>query len=446
MSTAIEFNHVGKQSRLNLVSIGMLSHYLNRWWHTAFSRKKDPYLCVDETNDRTTAKSHSDYVWTLRDIDFKGEQGDGIGTISKNGADKSTLLKLLYKVTEPTVESSIAIISQHTALGLENQLESSSRSNTDNNRKLISVIIPSYNRIGTISETIDSILRQKVNANIEIVIGDDCSTDGVRELLLNYQRENPEIIRLIFHKENIGLGANWATCVKACKGEYICNCDNDDYWHNPHKLQIQLDYMESHPTSNVLITGYRTHNRDTGEITEHKAFIDRTLPLQQAIFQGKERFCNATIMYRTSFLKQHLPLEDYITHRFTLQDWNTWIILSAYTDFDIIDDSTATLGIETASITRPKSVKTLKKRLDDEQDCYKYCCSLFPEDLHFDEEDWNAYVYYLLISQSFRSNDFLSARYYAKLLPHPLSRTIKARCAKTRFSFYFYNLLKHIKK
>ena len=104
MATAIEFNHVGKQYRLGLVSTGTISHDLNRWWQTAILRKEDPYLKIGSVNDRTT-KADSDYVWALRDIDFKVEQGDVVGIIGKNGAGKSTLLKLLSKVTGPTVGS-----------------------------------------------------------------------------------------------------------------------------------------------------------------------------------------------------------------------------------------------------------------------------------------------------------------------------------------------------
>ena len=104
MATAIEFNHVGKQYRLGLVSTGTISHDLNRWWQTAILRKEDPYLQIGSVNDRTQ-KADSDYVWALRDIDFKVEQGDVVGIIGKNGAGKSTLLKLLSKVTGPTVGS-----------------------------------------------------------------------------------------------------------------------------------------------------------------------------------------------------------------------------------------------------------------------------------------------------------------------------------------------------
>ena len=101
MPTAIEFNNISKLYRLGLVSSGTLSNDIKRWWTMNILGKEDPFLKVGSLNDRSKA-ADSEYVWALKDIDFKVEQGDVVGVIGKNGAGKSTLLKLLSKVTGPT--------------------------------------------------------------------------------------------------------------------------------------------------------------------------------------------------------------------------------------------------------------------------------------------------------------------------------------------------------
>lgn len=306
---------------------------------------------------------------------------------------------------------------------------------------LISIVIPSYNRADTVGQTIESILAQTVDADVEIVIGDDCSTDNAREVLLKYKEQHPDVIRLLFHEQNMGLGANWATCVKACNGKYICNCDNDDYWHNEHKLQIQLDYMESHQECNICITNHRTHNRSTGEIKEVEVHLDHE-HIQDQMWNGG-RFCNATIMYRADFMKAHLDLDEFIKRRLSLQDWPAWVILTAYTNIDLIPISTATFGIETVSITRPDTVERLKNRLDNDKVVYKYLGELFPEKYPYDEEGWKKYANGRLVAKAFDVGDFEAAKKYGKDCMYV--GTFKKLCSQYKVLFEMYRLLKRCK-
>tara|TARA_B100000929_G_C15480783_1_gene411136 strand:- start:559 stop:1485 length:927 start_codon:yes stop_codon:yes gene_type:complete len=118
----------------------------------------------------------------------------------------------------------------------------------ENNIK-VSVSIITYNHENFIVEAIEGVLKQKVNFDYEIIIGDDYSIDGTREILKEYKKRYPKCIKLILHPrryKEIPGRTNNITNIYACQGKYIALLDGDDYWISENKLQTQVDFLDQH--------------------------------------------------------------------------------------------------------------------------------------------------------------------------------------------------------
>ena len=112
---------------------------------------------------------------------------------------------------------------------------------------LVSVHMITYNHAKFIRQAIEGALNQNTSFPFEIVIGEDCSTDGTKEIVHDYQQRYPEIINITTSKKNVGVNANFIRTLNACKGKYVALCEGDDYWTDPQKLQKQVDFLENNP-------------------------------------------------------------------------------------------------------------------------------------------------------------------------------------------------------
>ena len=117
----------------------------------------------------------------------------------------------------------------------------------------VSIFLLTYNQKQFIAQTINSILMQKANFNFQIVIGEDCSTDGTRSICETFAEKYSNKIKLLPALEkNIGLIANYMRTIKACEGKYIAICDGDDYWIDENKLQKQVSFLEDNPNYSIV--------------------------------------------------------------------------------------------------------------------------------------------------------------------------------------------------
>lgn len=132
---------------------------------------------------------------------------------------------------------------------------------------LVSVIMATYNHERYLAEAIEGVLRQEVDFPIELIIGEDCSTDGTKAVALTYQRRFPEVIRVITSQQNVGMHKNGARIIAAARGEFVAFCEGDDFWHRADKLQKQVAMLQRDPEVVLVCSSFRRMS-DDGEILD----------------------------------------------------------------------------------------------------------------------------------------------------------------------------------
>ena len=119
---------------------------------------------------------------------------------------------------------------------------------------VVSVIMMAYNHETYIAQAIEGVVRQQCNFPIELLIGEDCSTDRTRGICVEYQKRYPKLIRLITAETNVGMHKNTFRLLGRSKGRYVAICEGDDYWCDKRKLEKQVRMLDSHPGMNLCFS------------------------------------------------------------------------------------------------------------------------------------------------------------------------------------------------
>lgn len=140
----------------------------------------------------------------------------------------------------------------------------------ENDQPLVSIRCITYNHGKYIRNTLEGFVMQKTNFKFEAIVHDDASTDNTADIIREYAKKYPDIIKPIFETENQYSkhdGSLARIMNNACKGKYIAFCEGDDYWIDPLKLQKQVDILEDNPNTTMVYTGFITVNEAGIEIS-----------------------------------------------------------------------------------------------------------------------------------------------------------------------------------
>ena len=143
------------------------------------------------------------------------------------------------------------------------------------NTPLVSICCITYNHAQFIRKCLDGFLMQQTDFPIEILIHDDCSTDGTTEIIREYEAKYPELIFPLYEEENQYQHGKAAEIdfynYRRARGKYIAYCEGDDYWTDSLKLQKQVDFMEANPEYSVCFHYFYAFDNNTNKISIHKA-------------------------------------------------------------------------------------------------------------------------------------------------------------------------------
>ncbi|MBE6357483.1 MAG: glycosyltransferase [Lentisphaerae bacterium] len=212
---------------------------------------------------------------------------------------------------------------------------------------LLTVVCITYNHAAFIRQALEGFVMQKTDFKFQVIVSDDCSTDGNQNIIREFQQKYPELIKPVFHEKNIGVAANLFTTFAMAKSRYVAMCEGDDYWTDPQKLQKQVDFLEANPDFSAC-------SHFVTEKWENHEHPDRIAP------NIRERRYN-TILTRKDILNGCVPPTQSLVYRWKFANED---IMKYYTDKEciIIDWLLALLHSENGKLKYLPEVMAVYRR------------------------------------------------------------------------------------
>ena len=188
----------------------------------------------------------------------------------------------------------------------------------------VSIVCNTFNHEKYIKDALDGFLIQKTNFEYEVLIHDDASTDHTADIIREYEKKYPEIIKPIYQVENQyskGIRISKTYQYPRVKGKYIALCEGDDYWTDPHKLQKQFDLMEKHPELDICAHSSTVVEAGSGKVLSIVKPIEQTgvIPVKEVIRGGGEFVSTNSLMIRNECIKNEPSFRQVLGIDYTIQ-------------------------------------------------------------------------------------------------------------------------------
>jgi glycosyltransferase involved in cell wall biosynthesis len=204
---------------------------------------------------------------------------------------------------------------------------------TSSSTPLVSVSITTFNLEKLLPRAIDSVLMQRIDFPIEIVISDDGSTDGTVAIAHAYRERHPDLIRVLQRSTNVGVQRNTYETLEQCRGKYIAALDGDDYWTDPEKLAIQVKVLESDPS--ISLCGHFVRwVKSTGEVAREKYPLVPPGRYRVDEIIRHNFLPTVSVVFRSGV---HRQLPSWYFDFQSLSDWPLWVLSGVSGDIVLLD-------------------------------------------------------------------------------------------------------------
>ncbi|MDU5107880.1 glycosyltransferase [Clostridium sp.] len=234
---------------------------------------------------------------------------------------------------------------------------------------LVSIDCITYNHEKYIRKAIEGFLMQKTNFKYEILIHDDASTDKTQDIIIEYQKQYPDLIKPILQKENQyskGGKVSYRFNVSRAKGKYIAICEGDDYWTDPNKLQKQVDYMENNPDCGMCFHAFKMES-DNKIINEIRVYNKNCISSTDDIILGDGGFISTnTILYRRNLMENppdfylECSVGDYPLQIYTSMNKYAYYLNESMSVYRYLSENSWTKKMETDADSKEKIVRHRK--------------------------------------------------------------------------------------